>query len=367
MDAQGYEPGALVGVEEEYLVADASTGVLTPRAAQVVAAASRTLGDQVCAEITQYQIEVKTLPCDSLACLREELCRLRHGVAATAGAQGLILVPSGTPLLGPPGPPPVTEGARYELGTQTFRSLHDEAHVCSVHVHVHCGEMELAVMAGNHLRPWLPVLTAALANSPFWLGRDTGYASWRALTWGRWPVAGPPPYFRSGAEFESLARTLSGTGALVDPGTIFWDIRPSSHLPTIEFRACDVPATVDESVLLAGLVRALVTTAAARVTDGDPGPAIDAAVLRAACWRAARDGLSGLCPDPEAGSLIPAGELLTRVAGQVSEALGRRGDLAMVQRGIAALIRDGCGADRQRAALARTGAMADVVSGLAVR
>jgi carboxylate-amine ligase len=361
MDTQA---GALVGVEEEFLVADAATGVLTPRAGEVVEAATATLGHQVCAELTRYQLEVKTAPCGTLSELREELVWLRRTAAAAARGLGLALVSSGSPVLGPPGPPPITEGARYELGTSTFRSLHDESHVCAIHVHVHCGEMGLAVMAGNHVRPWLPALTAALANSPFWLGRDTGYASWRALTWGRWPVAGPPPYFRSQADFEALAVTLSGTGALVDPGTIFWDIRPSAHLPTLEFRACDVPQSVSESVLLAGVLRALVSVAATRVMAGDPGPETDAAVLRAACWRAARDGLSGLCPD--ADELVPVPDLLARLVDEVSDELERHGELSTVKDGIAALVASGCGADRQRAVYARTGSLAEVVSYLAV-
>lgn len=364
MDTQGGQPGALVGVEEEFLVVDPVTRAVSPRAGELVTAAAAVLGSQVCAEITKYQIEVKTTPCGSIPQLRDELVRLRESVAAVASGLGLTLAPSGTPVLGPAAPPPITEGARYELGIASYRSLHDESHVCAVHVHVQVADPTLAVLTGNHLRPWLPVLTAALANSPYWLGRDTGYASWRTLTWGKWPVAGPPPYFGSGAEFDSLTGALARTGALVDPGTIFWDIRPSSHLPTLEFRACDVPSTVEESVLLAALVRALVTTAAAHVAKGDMGPPVPGALLRAACWRAARDGLAGQGADPRTGKLSDAGTLLTGLVEHTQDALKQRGELDEVADGVARLLAGGCGADRQRAAYGRRGSLADVVDHL---
>lgn len=364
MDTQGSQPGALVGVEEEYLVVEPVTRAVSPRAGDLVTAASAVLGSQVCTEITRYQVEVKTTPCRSIAQLRDELVRLRTSIASVASGLGLTLVPSGSPVLGPPAPPPINEGARYERGIASYRSLHDESHVCAVHVHVQLADKALAVLAGNHLRPWLPVLTAALANSPYWLGKDTGYASWRTLTWGRWPVAGPPPYFGSAAEFDTLTGALGRTGALVDPGTIFWDIRPSSHLPTLEFRACDVPSTVADSVLLATLVRALVVTAAARVAAGDHGPAVSGALLRAACWRAARDGLAGECVDPRTGELSPAGTLLSRLVDHAQDALKQRGELGEAADGVARLVSAGCGADRQRAAFARRGSHADVVDHL---
>ncbi len=360
-----YDPACpLVGVEEEYLVVDPVTRDAVPQAPAVVARAAATLGERVCAEITKFQVEAKTPPCTRASDLDGHLRRMRWEVAAAARAVGLAVVASGTPVLGDVVPPPITDHPRYGTGIVTYRALHDEQSICAGHVHVHLPDREHAVLVSNHLRPWLPVLIAMMANSPLWAGRDTGYASWRTLCWGRWPVAGPPPYFGSLAEFGELTGALTAAGALVDVGTIFWDIRPSARLPTLEVRGCDVPGTAWESTLLAAVVRALVTVALARVRRGDPGPRLSGELLRVAYWRAARDGLDGHGIDPVSGDLVPAAELAETLLRHIRPALAQTGDLNTVIGGLARLAAMGTGAARQRAVYARRGRAADVVDHL---
>ncbi|GII76159.1 putative glutamate--cysteine ligase 2-3 [Sphaerisporangium rufum] len=345
----------LIGVEEEYLVVDPATREVAPRGADVARRAAAGLGPLVGTEITRFQVETRTDPCGGPAELAGQLARLRAGVAEAAREEGLAVVATGTPVLGEAVPPPIHDGPRYEAGIATYGALHDEQSICAGHVHVHLPDREQAVLVGNHLRPWLPVLISLTANSPYWLGRDTGYAGWRTLSWGKWPVAGPPPYFASLAEHEQLVAALTGTGALVDPGTIFWDVRPSARLPTLEVRVTDVPATAGESALLAALVRALVVVSLDRVGGGDPGPRPPEALLRAAYWRAARDGLAGHGVHPVTGALRPAVELAAELAEHVRPALAGTGDLDLVTRGLALLREHGTGAARQRAAFARGG------------
>ncbi|GAA0383335.1 glutamate--cysteine ligase [Microbispora corallina] len=354
----------LVGVEEEYLLVDPVTREVAPGAAAVVERAAAELGGRAGTEITRFQVEARTDPCSHAAELEAQLRGMRAVVAAAARAEGLAAVASGTPVLGDAVPPPITDHPRYGVGIATYRALHDEQSICAGHVHVHLPDRERAVLVSNHLRPWLPVLIALTANSPFWTGRDTGYASWRTLCWNKWPVAGPPPYFASLADYERLVGTLTEAGVLVDPGTIFWDVRPSSRLPTIEVRVTDVPATAEESVLLAMVVRALVVTASRRVEQGDPGPLLSAELLRVAYWQAARDGLAGDGVDPATGERRPAGELVAALLRHITPALEETGDLTTVSRRLDRLRRTGTGADRQRAAHARRGRPADVVDHL---
>ncbi|OUC96005.1 carboxylate-amine ligase [Streptosporangium minutum] len=354
----------LVGVEEEYLVVDPSTRAVAPEAAAVLERATAELGEQVSTEITRFQVEAKTSPCADISELEGRLRRMRSAMAAAARAGGLAVVASGTPVLGEVVPPPITDHPRYEVGIGTYRALHDEQSICAGHVHVHLPDRERAVLVSNHLRPWLPVLIALMANSPFWAGRDTGYASWRTLSWGKWPVAGPPPYFASLAEFEELIGTLTEAGVLVDPGTIFWDIRPSARLPTLEIRVTDVPATAEESALLAAVVRALVVVSLERVESGDPGPRLSAELLRAAYWQAARDGLEGRGIDPLTGRLVPAAELCEALLRHIGPSLERTGDLETVTVRLKRLRAAGSGAARQRAAHDRRGRPADVVDHL---
>jgi glutamate---cysteine ligase / carboxylate-amine ligase len=356
--------GPLFGVEEEFLVVDPATRTVVPQAAAVLNRAKTTLGDQVSGEITKLQLETRTLPCRSLGELLRQLIEAREGLSSAAEAEGLRIVASGTPVLGQVVPPPMTEGPRQDRGNATFRGLHDELAVCAVHVHVEVPDRERAVLVSNHLRPYLPTIIALTANSPYWAERDTGYASWRTVTWGRWPVAGPPPYFTSAAHYDELVEVLREAGGLVDEGTIFWDIRPSARYPTLEVRAADVPMTAEESALLAALVRALVATVSAAVDRGDPGPVIAGEMLRLAYWRAARDGLDGEGIDVYTGRPVPAAELAERLLTAVRPALEEYGDLDLVTGWLRKLVENGAGATRQRRAATRQGGLADVVDHL---
>ncbi|MEU0521037.1 glutamate--cysteine ligase [Streptosporangium sp. NPDC006007] len=359
--------GLRFGVEEEFLVVDPVTRFAVPRAGEVLRQAGGRLGARVCGEITKLQLETRTEPCRTLAELHAQLVEGRAELAAAAEAQGLRIMASGTPVLGRTVPSPITEGPRQDLGTATFRGLHDELSICALHVHVELPERERALMVSNHLRPHLPTLIALAANSPYWAERDTGYAGWRTLVWNRWPVAGPPPYFTSAAHYDEFVATLQEAGALVDTGTVFWDIRPSAHQPTLEIRVTDVPITAEESALLAALVRALVAVSLPAVDRGDPGPVVSAELMRVAYWRAARDGLDGYGVDVRTGLPVPAAELAERLLRTAGPALEEYGDLDRVTGWLRRLIEVGDGAARQRRAAARNGRLTDVVDHLVAR
>jgi glutamate---cysteine ligase / carboxylate-amine ligase len=356
--------GPLFGVEEEFLVVDPVTRAVVPQAEAVLNRAKTSLGDRVSGEITKLQVETRTLPCRSVEELLGQLIEAREMLSSAAEAEGLRIVASGTPVLGDMVPPPITEGPRQDRGMATFRGLHDELAVCAVHVHVEVPDRDRAVLVSNHLRPYLPTLIALTANSPYWAERDTGYASWRTTIWGRWPVAGPPPYLTSGAHYDELVAVLQEAGGLVDEGTIFWDIRPSARYPTLEIRAADVPMTAEESALLAALVRALVGSITPAVDRGDPGPVIAGELLRLAYWRAARDGLDGDGIDVYTGQLVPAAELAEGLLQAARPALEEHGDLDLVTGWLRKLVGDGAGAARQRRAATRQGGLADVVDHL---
>lgn len=337
------------GVEEEFLVVDVRTRETAAKAGTVLEHSPDAFRERLGGEITETQVEGRTTPCTTSADLAAQLRENRATLAATAAAHGLGIVASGTPVLGPAVPSPITKGDRQDQGNATFRGLHHELNLCAVHVHVELPDRERAVLVSNHLRPHLPVLVALLANSPFWGERDTGYASWRTLMWSRWPVAGPPPYFASAEEYDTLVATLLDAGALVDDGTIFWDVRPSAHLPTLEVRAGDVPITAEESAALAALVRGLVTTLLAAVDQGDPGPAdLRPELLRLAYWRAARDGMAGSGIDVHTGRPLPATDLAHRLLRTAQPGLEEHGDLHRVTDWLTGLTEHGDGATRQR-------------------
>ncbi|MFI7443965.1 carboxylate-amine ligase [Nonomuraea indica] len=352
----------MIGIEEEYLVVDPRTRHVVPRAADVLAAATDVL--DVEQEVTRFQIEARTAPSPDLGELGASLRLARKEVAGAARSCGLAVVASGIPVLGDVMRPPLSDDVRYRQGRVLYRALQDEISICALHVHVDVPDEEHAVYVGNHLRPWLPTLIALAANSPFFVGRDTGYASWRVISWGRWPVSGAPPYFPSFADYEGALRALTESGALMDAKTVYWDARPSPRLPTVEVRVADVPLDVSDSLTLIGLIRALVVTALADVARGDRGLPIPTEVLRAAYWRAARDGLAGDSLDVRSGTLVPAPVMARRLLQHVRRALADAGDLGFVEEGLDRLLGRGSGAMRQRRTHARHGDLAGVVDDL---
>ncbi|MEU5909655.1 glutamate--cysteine ligase [Micromonospora sp. NPDC047527] len=354
-------PIPLLGVEEEFLVVDTDRGEVVPEAATVVGRARPALGTRVGGEITKLQVETRTDPCQRVDDLHGQLVEGRAAVQAAALSAGLRVIASGSPVLGRAVPPPITEGPRQDRGTATFRGLHDELAICAVHVHVEQPDRDRAVLIGNHLRQHLPALLALTANSPYWPERDTGYASWRSVTWGRWPVAGPPPFLTSARQYDEHVDMLLDAGALVDQGTIFWDLRLSTNHPTLEVRVADVPLTAAESAALAALVRALVVVAGDAVDGGDEGPELVPELLRLAYWRAARDGMGGHGVDVTTGRLLPAAALAERLVALARPALDEAGDGERVEAWLGWLAADGDGATRQRAAAALRGRLTDVV------
>jgi carboxylate-amine ligase len=357
----------LMGVEEEYFLVDLQTGTPQPAGARVVRVARETLGDLVCGEFTQYQVEVKTPPCADAMRLREHLLWLRVGAAAAAAAEGLRIYASGTPVVAGCAPGAVGDHPRYRAGVQQYRGMLEDFAICAVHVHVHLPDAEVAVLVGNHLRPWLPLLVALSANSPFHHGRDTGFADWRAVIRSRFPCLGPPPYVESLRHHRELATAMAESEAMLDTDTPYWDIRVNPKLSTLEIRSMDVNPDVDDTVALAVLVRAMVTTSAAQVLAGDPGPRACSELLRAAYWRAARDGWSGSGVDAVSGHILPAAVQAARLVEFVRPALQDYGDTEVVTAFLERLAARGGGAERQRASASRHGTLTGVVDELVAR
>jgi glutamate---cysteine ligase / carboxylate-amine ligase len=202
---------------------------------------------------------------------------------------------------------------------------------------------------------------ALAANSPFWLGVDTGYASFRTVIWRRWPMAGTPQFFASRAEYDTLVDTLVKTGSLSDATKIYWDVRPSARFETLEFRITDVCLTIDEALLIAGLSRALVRTCYDQAIKNESALDVRPELLRAAKWRAARYGFEGELIDVADKRAIPAHELIEKLLATLRPALEAYGDWDEINTLTHDTLARGNGATPQRAAYARRGHLEDVV------
>jgi glutamate---cysteine ligase / carboxylate-amine ligase len=330
------------GVEEELLLVSA-TGHPLPRSKAVVADVAEL---DITVELTRAMVEINSPVCHTSAELHGHLSDMRSRLAKAAAEEGAQLLAIAVPPQGKAAQS-ITQKPRYQELASRWGLLAREQGVCGCHVHVDVPDKEAAIRVSNHVRPWLPVLLALTANSPIYLDQDTGFASWRWLMTTRWPCAGPPPYFESVEHYDALVAMHLAAGTLIDEGMVYWDIRPSTHLPTVEVRVSDVPLTVDETVLLATLVRALVMTA---VHEGTKGPTLEPEVLRAAYWLAARDGITGNGLDVRTAEPMPMTEVIERLRKHVEPALQDLGDADLVDDALQRVLATGNGAVRQRKA-----------------
>lgn len=350
-----------VGVEEEFLLVDTRTFRVVPAAPLVLATAGGLPGE-LHPEGTRYQVEISTPIAHSAATLRAELAALRRTLGRAARAHGCRLLAAPSPVVAVEGPLHLTDDEpRQREQHRRFGALTDTLVSCGRHIHIGTLDVDTAVAVSNRIRPWLPTLIALAANSPFWGGRDTGHASWRAMAWSGWPSAGLPPHFTSTAHFRRSVQTLLGSGAALDTKMVYWDLRPSGHWPTLEIRAPDMSPDIDSAVLQAELARALVSTALREIAERRPEPAVRDDVLRLARWRAAHDGLEGFGLDPYTGTELPAADLAEALLDLVAPDLAATGDLDHAAKTLAGLLRDGSGAHRQRVAFARRQDLTDVL------
>jgi YbdK family carboxylate-amine ligase len=383
------QPGAVamlvavrtVGVEEELLVVDPSGRPVPLGPAALEVAARRGEGETVeehdraergddeagggdpvgrlVPELKTQQLEFGTRVCTGLDDVAADLRHWRGRADAAArdvGARVAALASSPVRV-----EPQSTPGERYTEMAETFGLTAAEQLTCGCHVHVAVEDDEEGVAVLNRIRVWLPVLTALTANSPFWLGRDSGHASYRAQAWNRWPSSGPNELFADAAAYHRLVGELLATETIVDTGMVYFDARLSERWPTVEVRVADVALRAEDAVTLAGLVRGLVETAAGQWRAGVPAPAVRSEVVRMAAWRASRSGLTGDLVHPATGRPAPAGAVVTALLAHVRPALAATGDEQRVAAGVAAVLDRGTGADLQRRVFAATGDLTAVV------
>jgi carboxylate-amine ligase len=345
-----------VGIEEEFLLFDAAHPRLLDVGPAVVADAERAASDdgaQFENELKQAQAELATAPASDLDRLGAELSERRADLVHAARQRAARVVASGTSPVA--GTTSTTDNERYRQMADRFAALQRRQLTCAMHVHVSIESDDEGVAVINRIAPWLAVVAALSANSPLHNGRDTGYASYRRLIWDEWPTAGPTSPFADVADYRRTVQELVTSGAARDKGMIYFDARLSANYPTVEIRVCDVCVDVADAITIAGLCRALVTTAAQE--DSSPGVRVE--LLRAATWRAARWGVSGELVDltrtPRRPALVPAWDLVHALTEHVGAALDGAGDTDRVRRGLERIRGRGTGADLQRAAAADAG------------
>lgn len=363
-----------LGMEEELLLLDPATRQVVPAAPSVLKEfrehgsgrqRARAATDELDQELFRHQLETRTDPVTSADEALAQLVAARRTAGEAARAAGLAIGACGIVPFGGDRSA-VSPNDRYRAMVDTFGEIARTGGTCGMHVHVDIDSDEEGVAVIDRIAPWLPTLVALAANSPYVEGRDSGYASWRAQVWSRWPSAGPTEQFGSVEGYRETCRMLLETGAARDPGMLYFDARLAQRQPTVEIRVCDVTTDPVDAVTVGVLVRALVETAARAWAGGEPLPPWRAEALRAAHWRASRYGMADTLVHPEHRELRPAGEVLAALVAWVEPALDEVGDLARVSAATERAI-SANGAARQRAAFERSGDVRGVVDDLVAR
>jgi carboxylate-amine ligase len=319
-----------IGVEEELLlVAEAPPHDLDHIADRLVA---RVGSPDVKPDVYEAMIEGSSTVCASATEAAAELAGLREAIREAGGTlagAGLHPAAGFGEVVHVPQP-------RYDRIHDSMRGLLERTPTCALHVHVGMPDPETAIAAFNRLRCHLPLLQALAAHSPYWHGRDSGFATARAQLFRGFPRAVIPRAFESWDDYCETVAAWVAAGALPDYTYLWWDIRPHPKLGTVEVRAMDAQSRLTSVAGLAELVHAL----AAACADGH-GHVEQAEALTESSFRAGRDGLDATIWWD--GSLRPIREVAA-----VTLALARRyarGDgLEEVER----ILREGNGADRMR-------------------
>ncbi|WP_430783534.1 glutamate--cysteine ligase [Actinoplanes sp. G11-F43] len=353
------QAGLTLGVEEELHVVDLGTRELVPRAPEIL---DRLDPAHFSAELHRSVVETNTPVAGGLDDLRAGITGRRRAAIQVAESLGLGLVAAGTVPLVDLDALPVTPTSRYQRMLHEYQMLVREQLICGAQVHVGVPDRDEAVSVAQRVAPTLPVLLALSTSSPYWMGEDSGYASVRSLVWTRWPTAGDSGPLHSAEEHDALVSDLIASGTITDPKMVYFDVRPSAHVPTVELRVTDASPDTETVVLLAGIFRALVMRAQQDYRAGVPLPVSRPPLHRAAMWRAARSGMEGDLLDlPRSPVPVPAAVAVERLVGDLRPQLEELGDWDQVFDLTLRALSRGSSAARQRRALARRGRLSDVV------
>lgn len=354
-------PAVTMGIEEEFQIVDLESRALIPAADSLMQSVEHEAPGEVHNEFHLSQIETASPVCGSLADVRAAVVSSRLELLRGAESRGQGIVAAGTHPFSHCKNQPFTPKDRYLKMAAAYQHIARELVIFGCHVHVGVDGKEDAVQVLNRARVWLVPLLALSANSPFWQGEDTGYASYRAELWSVWPMSGQPRVFQSFADYRKVVGHLVQCGAIDDATRIYWDMRLSLKIPTVEFRVADVCMTVNEAVMQAGLARGIARTCYEHSQAGLPYSQPPHEVLRAAHWHAARYGLNGTLINVHQGKKVPAHDLIRSLLAFTREALEELGDWDEVSALVEETLGRGNGASRQRKAYHRRGELQDVV------
>lgn len=354
------QPSFTLGIEEEFQVVEPVSREMKSHIHELFAEGEKRLKDEIKREMHDPVIEIGTPICRNVAEARREITRLRKGIIELVRESGLRIAAAGTHPISHWSNVPITAHARYDQIVYELQMLARANLIFGLHVHVAIEDNETRLQIMNAVRYFLPHVFALSVNSPFWCAHNTGWKSYRSKVFERFPRTGLPDLYQSWAEYEEYVAILVQTNCIDNGKKIWWDVRPHPFFPTLEYRICDVPMRIDETICFAALFQAITVKLHKLYKQNMGWRLYRRALLTENKSRAARFGTDAKLIDFGKQEEVPFGALLDELlefVDDVVDELGSRKEVYYARE----IVRNGTGADRQLAAYAQRNDLRDVV------
>ncbi len=351
-----------IGIELEVQIVDRKTLALAPASATIIKALNG-LGGSVKHELLTSNIEINTDVSRSVDDAARDLYAKFDRVLKEADKHGLILCCAGTHPFSHWKDQTVTEDERYRRLVDNLQIVARRFNIFGLHVHIGVGGGERCIYIMNKMLYYLPHLLALSANSPFWVGYNTGLDSYRVKVFENLPIAGLPFYFKHWDDYTQLVEKYIATRTIESIRELWWDIRPHPDFGTVEIRVCDIPMTVKDSLAIAALTQALVKRFEEEYLKGVPFDRPHGAVIRENKWRACRWGLDGEFITKDGGGTIKAADAIEIMIASLEKEAEELGSMEYFSY-LKEILKNGNGKKRQLEVWKETGELKEVVKDL---
>ncbi|HYF63390.1 MAG TPA: carboxylate-amine ligase [Herpetosiphonaceae bacterium] len=352
-----------IGIEEEYQIIDPETRELKSYITQIIDEGQLVLREQMKPEMHQSIVEVGTHVCRTTGEARAEILRLRGAIGSLAASKGLRIAASGTHPFSSWQKQDITPHERYFGVVKEMQEAARRLLIFGMHVHVGMPDNETCVEIMNVARYFMPHLLCLSTSSPFWMGRNTGFQSYRSIIFTNFPRTGIPDVYGSYSEFEQYVNLLIQTKSIDNGKKIWWDLRPHPMFGTLEVRVCDIATKVDEAMMLAAFIQAIFVKIHTLFRSNQTFRIYNRSLINENKWRAARYGLEGNLIDFGKREEFPARDLMLELREFVEDVVDDLGSRSEVDY-IHTVLKEGTSAERQLRTYAETGDLKDVVDQL---
>jgi carboxylate-amine ligase len=320
-----------LGIEEEFQIVDPETRELKSHVSEILDEGKLLLGEKIKPEMIQSMIEVGTGVCANIQEAREDITKLRCIISDLARKKGMAIVAASTHPFSKWSEQEIYDGDRYKLLVDELQMVARSLLIFGVHVHVGVPDLDRRIQIMNAARYFLPHVLALTTSSPFWLGFNTGLKSYRSEVFKKFPRTEVPDHFESYQQFQTYVDLLVKMNCIQNGSKIWWDVRPHHLFPTLEFRICDIPTRVDDTIAVAALFQAIVAKLNL-LTEGNLGFRIyHRRLILENKWRAIRYGLDGNLLDLGKQKEVPCRDLIRELLDFVDDVLDPHGSRSEVE------------------------------------